>query len=125
MRLGEILIGRGQLAPDELDRALELQAGIDNYVGTLPLLSGQSPGRFPAELHDLLFNRCQVAPALAVERQALYRRASEHAARYCRGLEHRLRREVHRGGAWSRDLRAELRRWYRLPETRNRQTSAA
>ncbi len=35
MRLGEILIGRGQLAPDELDRALELQAERGDKLGRI------------------------------------------------------------------------------------------
>lgn len=105
--------------------ALELQAEIDKYVATFALLSEQSPGRFPAELHDLLFSRCQVAASLAAERQGLYRRATEHAARYCRALEHRLRRDAGRGEAWSRELRAELKRWYRLPETRKLERAAA
>lgn len=105
--------------------ALELQAEIDKYVATFALLSEQIPGRFPAELHDLLFSRCKVAPALAAERQALYRTASDHAARYCRALERRLRRDASRGEAWSRELRTELKRWYRLPETRKFERAGA
>jgi hypothetical protein len=105
--------------------ALELQAEIDKYVATFALLSEQCPGRFPAELHDLLFVRCRVAPALAAEREALYRHASEHAARYCRALERKLRRDARGGDAWSRELRSELKRWYRLPEMRKFERAAA
>ncbi len=105
--------------------ALELQAEVDKYVATFALLSEQRPGRFPAELHDLLFTRCRVAPALAAGRDALYRRASDHAARYCRALERRLCRDVAGGAGWSVELSAELRRWYHLPETRKFERAAA
>lgn len=105
--------------------ALELQAEVDKYVATFALLSEQCPGRFPAELHDLLFTRCRVAPQLAAGRAALYRRASYHAARYCRALERSLRRAAGGGGIWPVELRAELKRWYRLPEARKLARAAA
>lgn len=98
--------------------ALEMQAEIDKYVATYALLRRQAPRRFPAELHDLLFARTRVDPALAGERAALYRKASAHAARYCRALERKLRRDAIAANAWPDPLRAELMRFYRLPETR-------
>lgn len=105
--------------------ALELQAEVDKYVATFTLLAEQCPGRFPAGLHDLLFTRCRVVSTLAGDREALYRRASEHAARYCRALERRLRRDRDGRCAWSRELCAELKRWYRLPESRKLERAAA
>lgn len=105
--------------------ALELQAEIDKYVATYALLRRQAPRRFPAELHDLLFTRTRVDPALAGERAGLYRKASTHAARYCRKLEHRLRRDGTAGDVLPGALRAELMRFYRLPETRKLEAAAA
>jgi hypothetical protein len=105
--------------------ALELQAEIDKYVATYALLRRQAPRRFPAELHDLLFSRTRVDPALAGARAALYRKASAHAARYCRTLERRLRRERAAGDGLPWALRAELMRFYRLPETRKLEAAAA
>ncbi len=105
--------------------ALELQAEIDKYVATYALLRRQAPRRFPAELHDLLFTRARVDPALAGERAALYRKASAHAARYCRALERRLRRDCADRDGLPGALRAELMRFYRLPETRKLEAAAA
>ncbi len=104
--------------------ALELQAEIDKYVATYALLRRQAPRRFPAELHDLLFTRTQIDPALAGERAPLYRTATAHAARYCRTLERRLRRDGAAGAVLPGDLRAELMRFYRLPETRKLEAAA-
>ncbi len=104
--------------------ALELQAEIDKYVATYALLRRQAPRRFPAELHDLLFTRARVDASLAGERAALYRKASAHAARYCRALERRLRRDCADGDGLPGALRAELMRFYRLPETRKLEAAA-
>ena len=97
---------------------LELQAEVDKYVATHALLRLQWPERFPAELHDLLFTRCRVGTMLAPGDSGLYRRASALAARYCGRLERRLRAEARDGASWSPPLHAELRRFYRLSETR-------
>jgi hypothetical protein len=90
---------------------LELQAEIDKYVASFVLLGRAAPRRFPAELHALLFRRARIDPGLAAGHESLYRRASRHAARFCAGLEPRLRSHCRRGeGSWL----AELRRFYRL-----------
>lgn len=94
--------------------ALELQAEVDKYVASVALLRTRQPRRFPAELHALLFRRARVDPALAGPHEALYRRASRQAARFCARLEPRLRASCRRDdGAWLRDLR----RFYRLSDT--------
>lgn len=94
---------------------LELQAEIDKYVGSLWLLRAQNPGRFPAELHPLLFEHARVDAALAGDRMALYRRANSYAARYCRRLAHTLRPA---GAAERTAAIAELPRFYRLSRER-------
>jgi hypothetical protein len=94
---------------------LETQAEVDKYVATLSLLRQQAPQHFPRELHSILFDRTHVDPRLPGERAALYRRASAYAARFCRRIEGRLRRPAEEA---SRDMAAELRRFYRLTEAR-------
>jgi hypothetical protein len=93
--------------------ALEMQAEIDKYVASVALLRLRHPRRFPAELHQLLFRRARVDPALAGVHEPLYRRASRQAARFCARLEPRLRALCRRDDrAWLR----ELRRFYRLSD---------
>ncbi len=94
---------------------LEMQAEVDKYVVSYWLMQQQSPRRFPAELRSLLFDRAHVDPVLAEGREALYRRASRYAEKFCRGLERDLRSE--RGGA-EQEVLARLRRFYRLPGMR-------
>lgn len=94
---------------------LELQAEIDKYVGSCWLLRRQSPRRFPAEVHRLLFGRARLDPELTAERAAVYRAASDYAARFCRRIERQLR-DAHDGRAG--ELTAELRRFYRLSDLR-------
>ncbi|MCC6171667.1 MAG: hypothetical protein IT481_06530 [Gammaproteobacteria bacterium] len=93
---------------------LEMQAEIDKYVTSCWLLRRQSPERFPSELHSLLFERTRVDPALAGERAGLYRAATRYAARFCRDVERRLRRDGGRGAALT-VAEPVLRRFYRLP----------
>ena len=97
--------------------ALEMQAEIDKYLATYLLLRRQWPERFPAELHDLLFTRARVDPQLAGDRVGLYRAASDHAARYCRTLEGRLRRQRRDGEDIGSELETDLKRFYRMPES--------
>jgi hypothetical protein len=93
--------------------ALEMQAEIDKYVASVALLRRLNPRRFPAELHALLFRRARVDPGLAGPHESLYRRASRQAARFCAGLEPRLRALCrHDDGGWL----PELRRFYRLSD---------
>jgi hypothetical protein len=94
---------------------LELQAEIDKYVCSLWLLRAQNPGRFPAELHPLLFERARVDAALAGDRIGLYRRANSYAARFCRRLARTLRPI---GSATHAAAIAELRRFYRFSRER-------
>lgn len=94
---------------------LEMQAEVDKYVGSCWLLRDQGPGRFPAEVHRLLFERTRIDPRVAPERIELYRAASDYAARFCRRIERLLRdspREL------TGEVMAELRRFYRLSDTR-------
>lgn len=95
---------------------LELQAEVDKYVLGAWLLRAQGAGRFPRELHRALFERAHVDPCLAGERAGLYRAASRYAGRYCRRVASRLervRRRASAAHAASRELLAELRRFYR------------
>jgi hypothetical protein len=93
---------------------LELQAEIDKYVLGAWLLRQQC-GRFPRELHRVLFERARVDPEAAAGHAGLYRTASAYAARFCRKVASRLERS--RSGA-SNSLLAELRRFYRLGNAR-------
>ena len=97
--------------------ALEMQAEIDKYLATYLLLRRQWPERFPAELHDLLFTRARVDPQLAGSREGLYRAASDHAACYCRAIAGRLRRQRRGGEKLGSELDADLKRFYRMPES--------
>jgi hypothetical protein len=94
---------------------LELQAEIDKYVATWWLLRAQDPGRYPAELHHLLFERCRIDLRLAGGRSGLYRAANHYAARFCRRLERQL---TARAARVRSETLAELRRFYRLSRER-------
>src|SRR5262245_27134582 len=93
--------------------ALEMQAEIDKYAASVAPMRRREPERFPAELHVLQFDKCRVDPRLAGSHAGLYRRASDHAARYCRALARRLRERA--GGPRNAWL-GELRRFYRLSD---------
>jgi hypothetical protein len=90
---------------------LELQAEVDKYAATALLLRAQHRERFPVELHRVLFERARVSETLAGERAGLYRRANQHAARFCRHLSRLLSPVGERAQAVAA---AELRRFYRL-----------
>jgi hypothetical protein len=94
---------------------LELQAEVDKYVLCAWLLREQGAGRFPRELHRVLFDRAHVDPAAAAGRIDLYHTASNYAARFCRRVGALLERR--RNGV-ARDLLAELRRFYRWGNVR-------
>lgn len=94
---------------------LELQAEIDKYVLCAWLLREQGEGRFPRELHHVLFERARVDPAIAGDRTGLYRMASRYAGRFCRRIANRLESKARNA---SRELLAELRRFYRLGNQR-------
>jgi hypothetical protein len=89
---------------------LELQAEVDKYVLCAWLLREQGAGRFPRELHRVLFERARLDPVAAAGRIGLYHTASDYAARFCRRVAALLERR--RNGV-ARDLMAELRRFYR------------
>ena len=98
---------------------LELQAEVDKYVLCAWLLREQGAGRFPRELHRVLFDRARVDPAAAAGRANLYRTASNYAARFCRRVAASLAasgRDRKRGV--TRELLAELRRFYRFGNAR-------
>lgn len=90
---------------------LEMQAEVDKYVVSYWLMQQQGSRRFPAELHPLLFERARVDPGIADGREALYRRASRYAGKFCRTLERDLRSERI---AAEQEVLARLRRFYRL-----------
>ena len=94
---------------------LEMQAEVDKYVASYWLMREQLPGRFPAELLSLLFERTRIDPRLARGREGLYRNASRYAEKFCRRLEHSLRGT--RGDS-DGEVLAELRRFYRLTNAR-------
>jgi hypothetical protein len=94
---------------------LELQAEVDKYVLCAWLLREQGAGRFPRELHRLLFERAHVDPVAAAGRVGLYHMASNYAGRFCQRVAAQLARR--RGGV-ARDLMAELRRFYRWGNVR-------
>ncbi|HYJ39302.1 MAG TPA: hypothetical protein VEW08_00860 [Steroidobacteraceae bacterium] len=94
---------------------LELQAEVDKYVLCAWLLRKQGAGRFPRELHRILFERAHVDPVAAAGRIGLYHTASDYAARFCRRVAALLERK--RNGV-ARDLMAELRRFYRWGNVR-------
>jgi hypothetical protein len=99
---------------------LELQAEIDKYVASYLLLKRQFPGRFPAELLHVLFERTRIDPQLARGRESLYRAATRHAEKFCRRLASSLKES---SSAMARsemecEVLAELRRFYRLTDAR-------
>lgn len=94
---------------------LEMQAEVDKYVASYWLLRRQWPGRFPAELLRILFERTRIDPRLAQGREDLYREASRYAEKFCRRLERSLRRA---GAGPDGEVLAELRRFYRLSNAR-------
>lgn len=90
---------------------LELQAEIDKFVSSLLLFSSQRGGA-PERLHACLFDRPAYDEGLDRRTRDRYRDANRYAARYCM---HLLRQLGHqRFGA----LLGQLRRFYRLPQSR-------
>ena len=94
---------------------LEMQAEVDKYVASYWLLRRQLPGRFPAELRRILFERTRIDSRLADGREDLYREASRYAEKFCRRLEQSLRRS---GAGTEGEVLTELRRFYRLTNAR-------
>jgi hypothetical protein len=94
---------------------LELQAEVDKYVLGAWLLTAQNAGRFPRELHRVLFERSRIDPVAAAGREGLYRLASRYAAKFCQRMAALLERR--RRGAM-REALTELRRFYRLGNAR-------
>ena len=94
---------------------LELQAEVDKFVLGAWLLSAQNEGRFPRELHHVLFARTRVDATAAGARAGLYRTASRYAARFCRRVAALLER---RRRTAMREALAELRRFYRWGNAR-------
>ena len=94
---------------------LEMQAEVDKYVSSYWLMREQFPGRFPAELLNVLFERTRIDSRLARGRESLYREATRYAQKFCRRLEHSLRGAR---GESDGEVLAELRRFYRLTNAR-------
>ena len=94
---------------------LELQAEVDKYVLCAWLLREQGAGRFPGELHRVLFERARIDPTAAAGRARLYHTASSYGGRFCRRVAASLARGT-RGA--TRELLTELRRFYRWGNAR-------
>ncbi len=94
---------------------LELQAEVDKYVLGAWLLREQGAGRFPRELHRVLFERARVDPASAGNRAGLYRAASGYAGRFCRRVAARMACGTRTA---AQELLSELRRFYRWGNAR-------
>jgi hypothetical protein len=94
---------------------LELQAEVDKYILSAWLLREQGRGRFPRELHRVLFERTRIDAVAAAGRIGLYQLASSYAARFCRRVGAKL--SLRRHGV-ARDALAELRRFYRWGNVR-------
>ena len=90
---------------------LETQAEVDKYVATLFLLGEQAAGKFPARLHQWLFERTAFDGNLGGAELDRYRAANSFAARYCRRLEERFLKR--RNPALESFMR-EIRCFYRL-----------
>jgi hypothetical protein len=88
---------------------------VDKYVLGAWLLREQGSGRFPLELHRVLFERVRIDPTAAAGRIGLYHTASAYAQRFCRRVGTRLARGT-RGARC--ELLAELRRFYRWGNAR-------
>lgn len=101
---------------------LEMQAEVDKYVVSYWLLRRQLPGHFPVELRHALFARTRTDPNLGARAAAMYREASRYAARFCGRLESRLTcwRGRPEGAGHEAEVLTELRRFYRLTNTRKR-----
>ncbi len=92
---------------------MELQAEVDKFVAAALLVARQTEGRVPGTgLHHALFGNPDFAPDLDAEERYRYQTASLYAGRYCE----RLLERMHRPGTGP--LHRELRRFYRLPQTR-------
>ena len=94
---------------------LEMQAEVDKYVSSYWLMREQFPGRFPAELMNVLFERTRIDSRLARGRESLYREATRYAQKFCRRLEQSLRGARRES---DEEVLAELRRFYRLTNLR-------
>ena len=94
---------------------LEMQAEVDKYVSSYWLMREQLPGRFPAELLNVLFERTRIDSRLARGRESLYREATRYAQKFCRRLEQSLRGARRESDG---EVLAELRRFYRLTNLR-------
>jgi hypothetical protein len=90
---------------------LELQAEVDKYASALRLLLEQGDGRFPAGLHERLFEHSRLLPGLEPSAHSRYAEAHRCAARFCRRLEERFLKTRR---AKPEGLLAELRAFYRL-----------
>src|SRR6202035_2950232 len=101
---------------------LEMQAEVDKFIVSYWLLRRQLPGHFPLELRRTLFARTRLDPRLSARSAAMYREASRYAERFCGRLESRLERGRERaaGCGHEAEVLTELRRFYRLTNTRKR-----
>jgi len=87
---------------------MELQAEVDKFVLAALAARVERPNYALLPLHRLQFDHAQFDPALTHDEHDRYATANRYARRYCRELAARLAAARHY------DVRAELRRFYRL-----------
>lgn len=88
---------------------LELQAEVDKFIAAATLLHSQGE-RVPAGLHHWLFTLPRLREGLDAAAVERYEHANHYAARYCNQLWPHIRSRT-----GSREVRDELRRFYRFP----------
>ena len=89
---------------------MELQAEVDKFVATNVLLRRQGSGS-PAGLHHWLFSQSEFDKQLSPSERVRYEDANRYAGKYCGKLISRLGL-----GRMGDEIRAELRRFYRLSQ---------
>lgn len=91
---------------------LELQAEVDKFVTAALCLAAQGAGEAPDDLATRLFDRYRLKDGLDAESRERYETANALAGRYCRSLARRYLKDRQ-----LKPMMAELRRFYRLPQT--------
>jgi len=86
---------------------LELQGGIDKFVGTMLLALEQADKRLQNSLHGWMFDDVRFHDELDDEQLDRYQSANNYAARFCHGLQQQLIDD-------DQPVLAQLRHFYRL-----------
>jgi hypothetical protein len=91
---------------------LEVQAEVDKFVTAALCLDAQGAGEAPEALAARLFERYRLREGLDAESRERYETANALGRRYCRSLVRRYLKDRQLGA-----MMAELRRFYRLPQS--------